>query len=189
MHFHDRDGFGPRGGPGFDRADQMLSGLPPEHAELYGAVMRLIHQQGRCMARLIAHRGVHFRQVGCLQYLKENSGANQTELAARMHIEPATMSSMLQRMERAGLVRRRRGEEDAREVLVSITDEGGGVLRVAEKTMRDFLTDTLKPFSPEECATFTALVDKLVRSQQEALEIQGAEQDRPKPTDRREEEH
>ncbi len=54
---------------------------------------------------------------------KEN-GLTQSEIAERLSVQGATVTNMLQRLEEAGLVVRRRDEEDNRLVRVYLTETG-----------------------------------------------------------------
>lgn len=48
----------------------------------------------------------------------------QSELRARLSVKRATISIMLKRMERLGLVQRRRSETDRRQIVVTVTPAG-----------------------------------------------------------------
>ncbi|GAA4565120.1 MarR family winged helix-turn-helix transcriptional regulator [Planotetraspora kaengkrachanensis] len=54
----------------------------------------------------------------------EGGGATPSELAAELKLSPAGMTGRLDTLEKAGLVRRVRSEEDRRRVDVELTDEG-----------------------------------------------------------------
>jgi DNA-binding MarR family transcriptional regulator len=59
-----------------------------------------------------------------LASLWEKDGVTQTELAGQFHLQAATVTNMLQRMEQAGLVERRKDAEDQRISRVYLTDAG-----------------------------------------------------------------
>lgn len=81
-----------------------------------------------------AHRlaaGNLLRQVGLfpgqeimLSYLAEHGSQRQSSLVLALSIDPSTVTKMLQRLQRAGLVARRPCPDDGRVSLVSITEEG-----------------------------------------------------------------
>ncbi|MHA6298238.1 MarR family winged helix-turn-helix transcriptional regulator [Devosia sp. CAU 1758] len=52
-------------------------------------------------------------------------------VAGRMGITQATTTALLQRLESAGMIQRRRGEKDRRQVLLSLTEAGRKVLTIA----------------------------------------------------------
>ena len=50
--------------------------------------------------------------------------ATAGELAKHAELSPASMTAMLDQLERAGMVERRRSETDRRQVIVKLTDDG-----------------------------------------------------------------
>ena len=64
--------------------------------------------------RRIAHLGVTPDQFTIMRTLLEHEGITQRELTGLMSSDPNTVASLLERMERAGLVERRAHERDRR---------------------------------------------------------------------------
>lgn len=75
----------------------------------------------RALQRRIAEYGVVPGQFAQLLALYENDGLTQSELCALVRIEQPTMARTLQRMERDGLIRRRRDADDLRRTRVFLT--------------------------------------------------------------------
>lgn len=61
--------------------------------------------------------------------LPDSERASVRVLAERMQLQHHSAVELLDRMEKAGLVRRQRGEQDRREVLVAATPKGERLLR------------------------------------------------------------
>ncbi len=68
--------------------------------------------------------GVRVGQDMVLLRLWQEDGLTPGELANRLKVEPGTVSKVLGRMEKAGLVTRRRDPEDARSFRVYLTERG-----------------------------------------------------------------
>lgn len=68
--------------------------------------------------------GLHVGQDRLLLGLMHDDSVGQSDLVEHLCVEPATVTKMLQRMERAGFVERRPDELDGRASRVSLTDEG-----------------------------------------------------------------
>jgi DNA-binding MarR family transcriptional regulator len=68
--------------------------------------------------------GLHRAQINVLCRLFAQDGMTQSEIAEQLSVQGATVTNMLQRMEEAGLVTRRRDSEDNRLVRVYLTDMG-----------------------------------------------------------------
>ncbi len=67
---------------------------------------------------------MHRAQAGLLCRLFANDGITQSEIAEQLSVQGATVTNILQRMEEAGLVTRRRDLDDNRLVRVFLTEAG-----------------------------------------------------------------
>ena len=65
--------------------------------------------------------GITYPQYLVLVVLWEQDAQPVNDLARRLHLETNTVTPLLQRMEKEGLVTRKRGKEDGRQVIVSLT--------------------------------------------------------------------
>jgi DNA-binding MarR family transcriptional regulator len=72
------------------------------------------------------------RQLLVLMTVAQNEGLSQTGIVDRTGIDRSTLADIVRRMQRKGLLQRRRTREDARAYAVKLTDEGKRVLRSAE---------------------------------------------------------
>src|ERR1700682_2935174 len=72
------------------------------------------------MERIAMHRA----QAGLLCQLYVHEGLTQSEIGEKLAVQGATITNILQRMEEAGLVTRRRDLDDNRLVRVYLTDAG-----------------------------------------------------------------
>jgi DNA-binding MarR family transcriptional regulator len=75
----------------------------------------------QALGEAIAAHGVSPGQLPVLKCLWEHDGLTQRELYERVHIEQATMSNTLSRMERDGLVKRKPDPKDRRAQRVMLT--------------------------------------------------------------------
>jgi len=66
------------------------------------------------LAALLAPHGLHAGQEALLLVVWAQPGLRQAALAERLGVEPPTVSRMLERLERAGLVQRKRDANDGR---------------------------------------------------------------------------
>lgn len=77
---------------------------------------------GRALQLRIAEHGVSVGQWPLLLILWDEDGLTQRELSRRVHIEEPTTARTLERMERDGLVRRVRNQQDRRQINVFVTE-------------------------------------------------------------------
>ena len=77
--------------------------------------------------------GITYPQYLVLLVLWEKDHQPVNDIAHRLHLETNTVTPLLQRMEKAGLITRTRGKEDSRQRIVSLTKQG----RVMEEKAKD----------------------------------------------------
>ena len=68
--------------------------------------------------------GITYPQYLVLMVLWENDRQLVNDIARRLHLETNTVTPLLQRMEKLGLLTRQRGKEDTRQRVVSLTQRG-----------------------------------------------------------------
>jgi homoprotocatechuate degradation regulator HpaR len=93
--------------------------------------MQLLRARGAVMERFRPHlrkQGLTDQQGRILRVLAEAGRLEMSELAARTCIHPASLSRIVPRLHRKGIVRRAKIDADARRVLVSITARGRTVV-------------------------------------------------------------
>ena len=81
--------------------------------------------------KLSRETGLTASQLLLLQVLDEHGETTAGQIAAHMGITQATTTALLQKLETSGMIQRRRGEKDRRQVLLSLTDKGQKVLAIA----------------------------------------------------------
>ena len=98
---------------------------PGEDRLIYLVSMARNRLQGRLKSALAAD-GVRVTpaQSGILFLLKQKDGRTMTELGRAIAIDNATITGLVDRLERAGFVRRNESASDRRALNVSITSEG-----------------------------------------------------------------
>ena len=82
---------------------------------------RLITQ---CYHPLLAERGLTYPQYLVLLVLWEKDAQPVNDIAKRLLLETNTVTPLLKRMEKEGFLVRRKGDKDARQMIVSLTPEG-----------------------------------------------------------------
>ena len=92
------------------------------------AASRLVTQ---AYTPFLSQLGITYPQYLVMMVLWEQDGQPVNDLAKRLHLETNTVTPLLQRMEKQGLVSRRKGKEDGRQVIVSLTAEGRALERRA----------------------------------------------------------
>lgn len=128
----------------------------------------LLEQVGKAhsnkMNQILEKINMHKGQPMMLFLLCKEDGISQATLAKELMIKPATVSMMVKRMEKAGLVTRKRDAEDERISNVYVTDEGreiGSQLKSFQKEMEEVVFDG---FSEVEKADIKNYLERILKN-------------------------
>ena len=111
-----------------------------------------------------------FQQFAVLLVMKQmGENANATEMAKMLNKNTNTLSTILDRMEAKGLVKKNRDTEDRRVVYAIMTEKGKKKLAATEKANLVLFDKLASSFSPEELKTLNTLLEKLINATEKAL--------------------
>lgn len=101
---------------------------------LYGAFMAV----GRTYKLWLDQIGLTYPQYLVLSVLWEGDDQTVSAIAARLDLEPSTITPLVKRLEQAGHVVRKRNPDDERQVKVVLTEEGRAI-RAKTRTLAEAL--------------------------------------------------
>lgn len=119
-----------------------------------------VRQHGR---RILERFDITPPQFDALQILDRHENMTMGELCQRLYLASSTVTDLVQRMERAGLVQRDRDTTDRRLVRLTVLEEGRRVISEVIRERRAFLSEVLAQFTSEERAQVEAGLDHLLR--------------------------
>ena len=93
--------------------------------------------------------------------LHHQDGQSQKELANKLRIQPATITMMVRRMTKAGLLERRQDPKDQRVFRVYLTAEGKDVRKKEAKAVDTIEEECLKDFTEQEKELLGKLLFKM----------------------------
>lgn len=105
--------------------------------------------------------GLTSGQPKVLDYLRDHNGANQKEIAAACHIEPGSLTSVLNRMEEKGLIERRMLGGNRRTFYIFMTDEGSRLKDLVEDNFASIEKKSFRNISSEDQASFMETFSKI----------------------------
>jgi DNA-binding MarR family transcriptional regulator len=100
-------------------------------------------------------------QFSVLFRLQESGPCSQNLLGRRAAMDAATVKGVIDRLTLRGLTEVRSDSEDARLMVVSLTQEGRDAVEAALPCAERISAETLKPLSPREQAALLKLLRKL----------------------------
>ncbi|MDU0204508.1 MarR family winged helix-turn-helix transcriptional regulator [Paenibacillus sp. MAH-36] len=130
----------------------------PNPESLTHMMSHLLKMHRRTIDQIIHPYDVYPGQPPLLLALSAEDGLSQRELAARIHNKPATLTVMVDRMEKTGLVERRPDPTDQRVTRVYLTDKGREVTVHVKEAIKATDELTFSHFLPEEILLFRRLL-------------------------------
>jgi DNA-binding MarR family transcriptional regulator len=110
----------------------------------------------------LAPLGIHAGQDRLLQELWIEDGITQRQLIERLSVEPPTVTGILQRLEREGLLSREPDPDNRRVQRVYLTEAGRRLEEPVREVWRDVEEDFLRDLSRSERDQLLVLLTKLV---------------------------
>jgi MarR family transcriptional regulator, organic hydroperoxide resistance regulator len=148
-------------------ADRACATAPPTPMPITETLLHQIVQLAKAWRGLIrqqlAEVGLHIGQEQLLLQLWREDGLSQAQLAERMRVEAPTVTKMLQRLERAKLVRRSRDRAGTRAYLVHLTDAGRALREPVETVWSAAERSVTGKLDPAELGTLRELLRRLDR--------------------------
>ncbi len=136
---------------------------------IYEAFALALHDSARAWRHALDQRlkPLGLSQAGWMSVaLLARAAAPMTQraLAEALGVEPATVVSMVDRLQRLGLVRREMALEDRRIRQLFLTAEGERVYAEVRRIAADFRREQLAAIDPALLATSTETLQKLLRA-------------------------
>ena len=109
---------------------------------------------------MLNQMGITYPQYLVLMVLWEQDGQPVNDIARRLHLETNTVTPLLQRMEKAGWIIRRKGASDKRQQLVSLTANGQALEQQALELIPSGMGGRLSA-CPLQLADYASMAEKL----------------------------
>lgn len=139
---------------------------------VFSQVIRLHHHRIHSVLEKV---GIYPGQPPLLFILKKYGGLSQRELADKLRIKPATITVMLRRMEKAGLVERRQDVQDQRIFRVYLTEQGEKISEEVREVIKSLDTECFNNFTEEELVLlrrfFMQMRDNLLKADDRKLDV------------------
>ena len=113
--------------------------------------------------------GLTLGQPKVLDFLQEKDGAAQKEIAAACHIEPASLTTILNGMEEKGLIQRKSLNGNRRSWHIFLTDRGKEMTEAIGMGFEELEAQAFSGISREDRESFLKTFEKIYQNM-EALE-------------------
>lgn len=123
---------------------------------------QVARQAQRLVSEALAQEGARRQHFTVLTSLAEQGPASQAALGRRLWIDRSDLHAILNELERDGLVRRIRDEQDRRRNVVALTPPGTAVLKRLDKRVDAAQNALLEPLSAADRRELRRLLQQLV---------------------------
>ncbi len=115
---------------------------------------------------MLTQMGITYPQYLVLMVLWEKDGQPVNDIAHRLFLETNTVTPLLQRMEKSGIVVRQKGKADKRQQIVSLTDKGKTMEEQAYKLIPHGMGERLAtcPLKMEDYTSLAQQLDAMIAS-------------------------
>jgi DNA-binding MarR family transcriptional regulator len=134
-------------------------------AELTSAVLkairRILRAADQATRRLAVATGLTPSQLLVLREIDREPETTPGAIATALQFSQATVTNIVDKLERADLVSRRRDDRDKRQVLLQATDRGRETLRAAPDLLQQRFAGDFEALQPWERAMILAALERL----------------------------
>ena len=124
------------------------------------------HEVFQLLSERLSRYGVTPGQYGVLSYLWETGQANPRELARELSLENSTISGVLDRMQKKGLIDRLLDPGDRRSIQVVLTPAGRALEADVLKAVDEVNEEVLRGFDPETAETLIRCLQRIADARQ-----------------------
>lgn len=140
---------------------------PAEKRRALDAYTKLVRAQDSLKSVLrsaLLDDGLTVGQLGVLEALLHIGSMIQSELAQKLLTSPSNLTTVIDNLERDGLVERQRSTEDRRQIEVSLTPDGRELIEDVFPRHASRIGDLMSGLEPDEQEELGRLCRKLGRS-------------------------
>jgi DNA-binding MarR family transcriptional regulator len=139
----------------------------PVEDQAFIAVQKAADSTGQQAEQLVKANGLTGAQYNVLRILRgaEPEGLGCSGIGDRMISHDPDMTRLLDRMEKRGLITRKRQQDDRRVVKTRITPEGLSVLRKLDQPVRELHKRQFRELSAAQLKTLIDTLDQILSAQ------------------------
>jgi DNA-binding MarR family transcriptional regulator len=115
---------------------------------------------------MLTELGITYPQYLVLMILWEKDMQPVNDIAHRLFLETNTVTPLLQRMEKQGIITRQKGKEDKRQQIVSLTEGGKALEEKAYSLIPSGMREKLSacPFDLDDYVSLAKQLDTIIES-------------------------
>jgi DNA-binding MarR family transcriptional regulator len=137
--------------------------IKPEIDSILEAILYLYTESRRLTKELARQVDLTGPQLTVLKLLEGVGDLSLSELSERIRAQNSTVTGIIDRMEREGLVVRARSTEDRRVVKIKLTDKGSKIARAIAVEPMEIFRGALDSLTPGETRELLKILTKIAK--------------------------
>lgn len=129
--------------------------------EVLIALRKIIHATDLHSKQTAKHSGLTIPQIVVLKTVRELGEVTTRQISRRVSLSQATVTSVLDRLEKNGLVQRYRSMQDRRIVHTKLTRKGGAALRTAPRLLQERFLDRFERLPARQQKEFVTTLNRI----------------------------
>ena len=142
--------------------DSAAPSIDVEKQELIDSLVRVSFGVTAVLSRVAAEYDLSLTQLRVLAILRDRR-VRMSELASYLGLDRSTLSGLVDRAERRGLVQREPNPDDGRAVDVFLTTSGAQLARQGAEQIAGALSPTIRQLTKIDARRLAALLQQLLR--------------------------
>ena len=126
-------------------------------------IAQLARGTRRRIEQAVAPTGLRPRELLTLQHLQERGPSAQQTLAELVGVDATNLVAVLNSLEDAGLIDRRRDRADRRRAIITLSAQGEQLLANLDRALRQVDDEIFSPLTPAERHTLHDLLSRAVQ--------------------------
>ncbi|MBY5921110.1 MarR family winged helix-turn-helix transcriptional regulator [Ferrimonas balearica] len=132
-----------------------------KHEQLLISLRKVIRAIDLHSRKLSKESGLTGPQLVVMQKIDKLGGPIARQVAAEVNLSPATVTSIIDRLESRGLVNRIRDDEDKRRVRLSLSEEGQQLLASAPQPLQEHFIERYQALEEWEQSLLLSSVERI----------------------------
>jgi DNA-binding MarR family transcriptional regulator len=137
--------------------------LKPDVDRILEAIIYLYTESRRITKELARRANLTGPQLTVVKLLETMGDLSLSDLSERIRAQNSTVTGIIDRMEREGLVTRARSTEDRRVVLIQLTAKGQALAEEIKVEPMEIFRSALESLSPQETRDLMKILTKIAR--------------------------
>lgn len=154
----------------FPHVDSAAAAARPLQQQVGVALHFAMMAHRQLIGRRLAEAGLHPGQAMCLREIAHSDGITQRDLAERLNVTRPTVTVMIKKMERAGLVERHVDQADQRFTHIHLTEKAARIHDDMHEAFGEIVDTMVKDISEEDQQRLVDLLGRMTQNMHAATE-------------------